>query len=74
MTEHSDAPVSRATLHALLDSVPDQHIPTLAAMLQAPAEEDPIPLADEMAVRIALQRADPQPAIPHEEILREFGM
>ena len=74
MTEHSGAPVSRATLHALLDAVPDQHVPTLAAVLQALAEEDPIPLADEMTARIALHRVDPRPAIPHEEILREFGM
>jgi hypothetical protein len=66
MPETSEAPVTRAEFEALASR--------LAAIEAALASEDPVPLDADLAQEIAARRANPEPGIPHSEILREFGL
>ena len=80
--------IDKATLHAMVDQLPEcewaaihqallerlaEHDPVLRALSYAPEEEpeeDEIKAIDEAMESIA--RGDP--AIPHEELMRELGL
>jgi hypothetical protein len=62
-------------LHDLLDQVPDSHLPTVERMIAALAD-DQEPISPELEARLleangAIERGE---GIPHEEVLREFGL
>lgn len=76
----------RQQAHALLDMLPDEKLPAVRSLLQvlveplsgslasAPSEEDEITPATAAALdraRASLARGE---GIPHEDILREFGL
>ena len=46
--------------------------PVIRATLTAPPDDEPVTEEDRLGIAEAL--ADPQPSIPHEEILGEFGL
>ncbi len=80
--------IDKTTLHALVDRLPEcewaavhqallerlaEHDPLLRALLNAPEEE---PEEDEIeALEEAMESiARGEPAIPHEELMRELGL
>ena len=49
--------------------------PVWLAMLSAPADDEPLSESEKAALEAADQREQRgEPLIPHEEILREFGL
>ncbi len=73
-------------LHALVDRLPDSELRTALAYLQfliadpvwrailtAPVDDEPLEPELASALEAARARAD-QEGVPHEEILREFGL
>lgn len=77
----------RAELHELLDHIPLSDVPTARkflqtlvnpvwlAMLMAPPEDEPLSETEKAALEAADQREQRgESLIPHEEILREFGL
>jgi hypothetical protein len=60
-------------LHQLVDQLPDAELSAAARYLQfLLARESPVD--SEMLRRIDAARSNPSSGIPHEEILREFGL
>jgi hypothetical protein len=60
-------------LHQLIDQLPETELPAAARYLQfLLAHEEPVD--PEMLARIDNARANPTPGIPHEDILREYGL
>jgi hypothetical protein len=70
-TPISEAPITRAELDAILTPI-FQRLTALEAAHELVS--DPVPVSPEIEARIAAWEADPRPGIPHEEILREFGL
>ena len=60
-------------LHHLVDELPDSEISAAIRFLEFLATQEP-PIDPEMLARIDAARSNPSPGIPHEEILREFGL
>ena len=64
----SDLPTARKILQALVD-------PVWLAMLTAPPDDEPLSDAEKAGLEAADQREQRgESLIPHEEILREFGL
>ena len=75
---------SRDELHKLIDYVPEVNVamahevlrslvdPVSLSLLNAPLDDEPETDEEREAVERAL--ADPRPAIPLDEILREYGL
>jgi hypothetical protein len=60
-------------LHQLIDQLPETELPAAARYLQfLLAQEEPVDA--EMLARIDKARTNPTPGIPHEDILREYGL
>jgi len=76
--------VDRGELHTLLDRVPDSDLPVIRKMLLAVAVEWDVAPAESEGVFTEEARREVEAAeayfdkggrgIPHEEILREFGL
>ncbi len=77
----------RQELHLLLDHIPDKGVPAARdylrslldpvelALLHAPDDDEPLSEHERAALSEADQRRERgEPAISHDEILREFGL
>ncbi|HXI44637.1 MAG TPA: hypothetical protein VNH83_31925 [Bryobacteraceae bacterium] len=60
-------------LHQLIDQLPETELPAAARFLQLLLAQKP-PVDKEMLARIDQTRANRSPCIPHEDILREYGL
>jgi hypothetical protein len=63
----------KQTLHHLVDQLPESEIVAAERYLEFLLAQE-APVDDVLLRRIDEQRANPSPGIPHEEILREFGL
>lgn len=63
----------REQLHALIDRLPDAEVPTAKRFLESLSAQE-APVDEELLARIDAARAHPSPGIPHEDLLREFGL
>jgi len=84
---YTSTDATRDELHELLDHIPESDVPTARkflrsmadpiwlAMLNAPLDDEPLCEAEREALEAAKQREQRgEPLIPHEKILREFGL
>jgi hypothetical protein len=60
-------------LHRLIDQLPDAELLAAMRYLEFLLSQE-APVDPEMLARIDAARANPSPGIPHEEIMREFGL
>jgi hypothetical protein len=60
-------------LHQLIDQLPEVELPAAARYIEFLLSHEE-PVDPEMLARIDAARANPSPGIPHEEILREYGL
>jgi hypothetical protein len=60
-------------LHQLIDQLPEVELPAAARYIEFLLSHE-APVDPEMLARIDAARANPSPGIPHEEILREYGL
>ncbi len=60
-------------LHQLIDQLPDAELPAAVRYLQFLLAHEP-PVDPDMLDRIDAARANPSDGIPHEDVLREFGL
>jgi hypothetical protein len=56
-----------------LDQLPEVELPAAARYIEFLLSRE-APVDPEMLARIDAARANPSPGIPHEEILREYGL
>ncbi len=79
--------MDRETLHHLIDRVPDNEIPTAHRFLQflasspayraalsAPIDDEPVTEEDVESIAKTADDIQAGRVVPHEEILREFGL
>ncbi|HXM45001.1 MAG TPA: hypothetical protein VN924_27430 [Bryobacteraceae bacterium] len=66
--------MSKEQLHELVNRLPESEVTPAARYLEFLIAHDEQPVDSEMLARIDAARAHPSPGIPHEEILREFGV
>jgi len=66
--------MSKEQLHELVNRLSESEITPAARYLEFLIADEEQPVAPEMLARIDAARAHPSPGIPHEEILREFGV
>jgi len=66
--------MSKEQLHELVNRLPESEITPAARYLEFLIHHEEQPVDPEMLARIDAARAHPSPGIPHEEILREFGV
>jgi hypothetical protein len=64
----------REQLHSLVERLPDSEITAAARYLEFLLAREEAPVEPEMLERIDRARAQPSAGIPHEEIMREYGM
>ena len=60
-------------LHNLINQLPESEVPAAARFLEFLLAHE-APIDPEMLARIDRARAHPSPGIPHDEVLREFGL
>ncbi|MGA2184324.1 MAG: hypothetical protein ABSH47_14975 [Bryobacteraceae bacterium] len=60
-------------LHQLIEQLPPEEITAAERYLRFLIAQE-APVDPEMLARIDAARAHPSPGIPHDEILREFGL
>ena len=60
-------------LHALVDQLPETEAGAAARYLQFLISQE-APFDPAMLARIDAARENPSPGIPHDEVLREFGL
>ena len=60
-------------LHQLIEQLPHEEIDAAERYLRFLIAQE-APVDPEMLARIDAARAHPSPGIPHDEILREFGL
>jgi hypothetical protein len=60
-------------LHELIDQLPESELPSAARYLQFLLAQE-APVDPEMLARIDEARANPSAGMPHEDILREYGL
>ena len=60
-------------LHELIDQLPESELPAAARYLQFLLAQE-APVDPEMLARIDEARANPSAGIPHEDIVREYGL
>jgi len=61
-------------LHPLVERLPDSEVLAAQRYLEFLISRDEPPVEPEMLKRIDAARAEPPATIPHEEILREYGL
>ncbi len=66
--------MSKERLHELVNRLPESEITPAARYLEFLIAHEEQAVAPEMLARIDAARAHPSPGIPHEEVLREFGV
>jgi len=79
--------MSRATLHQLIDRIPEEELaaakrfleylatgPACRAALSAPPDDEPVTEADAAAIQLARDEIRTGKVVAHDEILREFGL
>jgi hypothetical protein len=66
--------MSKEQLHELVNRLPESEVIPAARYLEFLISHEEQPVDPEMLARVDAARAHPSPGIPHEEILREFGM
>jgi hypothetical protein len=66
--------MSKEQLHELVNRLPESEVAPAARYLEFLIAHEEQALDPEMLARIDGARAHPSPGIPHEEILREFGV
>jgi hypothetical protein len=67
----------RATLHALVDAVPDERLKQAIAavrLLTIPEDDEPVTDEDREAIRRGREAYLHGELIPHEDVMREFGL
>ena len=78
--------MSRNSLHALIERIPDQELPAAErfleylavspayrAVLSAPPDDEPVTEADEAAIARGQAELRAGEVASHEEVLRDFG-
>lgn len=65
--------LNRQQLHNLVNQLPDAELAAAARYLEFLSARE-APVEPEMLARIDAARANPSPGIPHEDVLREFGL
>ena len=60
-------------LHQLVDRLPATELAAALRFLEFLLSQE-APVDPEMLARIDAARTDPSPGIPHEEVMREFGL
>lgn len=60
-------------LHRLVDQLPDAEVLAAVRYVEFLLSQE-APVDPEMLARIDAARANPSPGIPHEEVMREFGL
>jgi hypothetical protein len=60
-------------LHRLVDQLPDAEVLAALRYVEFLLSQE-APVDPEMLARIDAARANPSPGIPHEEVMREFGL
>jgi hypothetical protein len=60
-------------LHRLVDQLPDAEVKAALRYVEFLLSQEP-PVDPEMLARIDAARANPSPGIPHDEVMREFGL
>ncbi len=63
----------RQQLHRLIDQLSDVQLPAALRFIEFLLSQE-APIDPEMLARIDAARANPSPGVPHEEILREYGL
>lgn len=63
----------RRQLHNLVDQLPESEVAAAARYLEFLSARE-APVDAEMLARVDKARANPSAGIPHEDILREFGL
>ena len=66
--------VGKEELHELVNRLPESESVAAARYLEFLIGREEPPVDAEMLARIDAARAKPSNGIPHEEILREFGL
>jgi hypothetical protein len=66
--------MSKQALHDLVDRLPDSETGAAKRYLEFLLAHDEAPVDPEILKRIDRARLERGPGIPHEEILREFGL
>ena len=64
----------KETLHDLIEQLPGSEIQAAERYLRFLIAHEEQPVGHEMLARIDAARAHPSEGIPHEEVLREFGL
>ena len=63
----------RQQLHRLVDQLPDPEVPAALRYVEFLLSQE-APVDPDMLARIDAARPDLSPGIPHEEVMREFGL
>jgi hypothetical protein len=83
---YTSTDATRDELHELLDHIPESDVPTARkflrsladpiwlAMLNAPLDDEPLSDAREDLAAAELREQRGEALIPHEDVLREFGL
>ncbi len=79
--------MSRDILHGLIDRIPEEELPAAKrfleylatspayrAALSAPSDDEPVTEADAAAIARSRDEVCAGNVIPHDEVLREFGL
>lgn len=79
--------MSRARIHELVDRIPEEELPAAKRFLEylavspayraavsAPPDDEAVPEGDATAMRRARDDLRSGKVVPHDEILREFGL
>ena len=79
--------MSRRALHDLIDRIPEEELgaahrfleylavsPAYRAALSAPPDDEPVTQADAEAIAQAQEEIRTGKRVPHDEVLREFGL
>jgi hypothetical protein len=65
---------SKEQLHELVNRLSESEVTPAARYLEFLIAYEEQPVDSEMLVRIDAARAHPSPGVPHDEIMREFGV
>lgn len=60
-------------IHRLVEQLPESELAAARRYLEFLLSQE-APVSPEMLKRIDAARAQPSPGVPHEEILREYGL
>ena len=66
--------INKQQLHDLIEQLPNSEVEPAERYLRFLVHREEPPVDPEMLKRIDAARATPSPGIPHEDILREFGL